>query len=165
MRRLIGRLDSATGSVWSYGLLMAVVATPIALAVAELSMAVLSVLHIDPTPFQRHLFKSNTIFNTVLIVALLVPALKTLLIAGTMALVKRRESRMPKIALVSAIVWGALHGMSSPLSFLPTTLLFFGFTYGYLLWRQKSFKLAYLAAFIPHVLNNSLVLVLSFIWP
>lgn len=89
-------------------------------------------------------------------VVLVAPVLETFLIAWTTGRVKTPEQKTRKIVLISAVVWGALHAVHGLLEFLPTTWAFLCMTYAFVLWRRKSLKHAYIAALIPHVINNAL---------
>ena len=158
MQRLIARLTSTTGSVWTYGLLMAVVAISISLAIESLSTAILHALQIDPSRFVRAPLEVTPL--RILSAVLVAPVVETFFIAWTTGLVKNPEQKMLKIAVVSAIVWGALHATRGLLEFLPTAWDFFCMTYAFVLWRRKSLKHAYIVALIPHVLNNTLAIAL-----
>jgi len=154
MKRLIARLTSNAGSVWTYGLLMAVVTISISFAIEALSQAILESLQIDPKRFLRAPFELTPV--RLLDVVLVTPVLETFLIAWTTGLVENPEQKTRKIVMISAVVWGALHATRGLLEFLPTTWAFFCMTYAFVLWRRRSLKHAYIAALIPHVLNNAL---------
>ena len=66
------------------------------------------------------------------------------------------------ICVSSALVWAGLHGLLNPLSFIGTIFSFFIFTHSYLVWKKHSFKKAYLAAALPHVIVNTAVVVSGF---
>ncbi len=66
------------------------------------------------------------------------------------------------ICVSSALVWAGLHGLLNPLSSIGTIFSFFIFTHSYLVWKKHSFKRAYLAAALPHVMVNTAVVVLGF---
>jgi hypothetical protein len=64
------------------------------------------------------------------------------------------------LAAVSALVWGILHAMQSPIRLIPSSWSFFIFSCAFLGWRKHSYQKAFVAAVIPHsLLNLSLFLV------
>ena len=59
------------------------------------------------------------------------------------------------VAVASGILWGMGHAAFGLLWFFGPAWIFFVLTCSYIAWREKSFKHAYFAALIPHVLNNA----------
>jgi len=92
MQRLIARLTSTTGSVWTYGLLMAVVAISISLAIESLSTAILHALQIDPSRFVRAPLEVTPL--RILSAVLVAPVVETFFIAWTTGLVKSPEQKL-----------------------------------------------------------------------
>lgn len=62
----------------------------------------------------------------------------------------------------SAFLWAVLHGLITPLGFFGTIWSFFVFGWGYLLWRRRSARHAFIAAAVPHAIVN--VMVLGLLW-
>lgn len=88
---------------------------------------------------------------------LFAPAVETLLLAGTLALMPRRWS-IPSRALVAGVAWGLLHGLAAPFWFVGTWFPFFVFSCCWMTWRQRSFRHAFAAAALPHALQNLVAL-------
>jgi len=84
---------------------------------------------------------------------------ETLLMIGLLALVPSRWGIVCR-SVISAVVWGGLHALSTPFWFFGSVFGFFVFSYSYLVWRKKSFKYGFAAAAIPHALNNLIVFVI-----
>jgi hypothetical protein len=86
------------------------------------------------------------------------PVLETLLLAFLMGILSRMFKRDIVIVTLSAVIWGALHGISGPLLFLPTAWAFFVFSSAFLVWKRKSIRAGLIAAAIPHALLNSMAM-------
>jgi membrane protease YdiL (CAAX protease family) len=82
------------------------------------------------------------------------PLVETLLLAGLIRALSSLTANTPLIAVVSALLWGALHATRGPLWFFGTAWSFFVFSCVFLAWRRVSFKRAYTVALVPHVLIN-----------
>ena len=89
------------------------------------------------------------------------PVLETFALAGLVWLLSHRWSNPLVISGLSALSWGLLHGALAWPSFFSATACFFLFTLAYLAWRPKSFWHAYLAAMVPHLVNNLVLISLS----
>ncbi|WP_139169538.1 CPBP family glutamic-type intramembrane protease [Microbulbifer yueqingensis] len=64
--------------------------------------------------------------------------------------------------MVSAVVWGFVHGLIEPVKFVGTIWSFFIFSFSYLWWLEVSKKKAFIAGLLPHVaINIVVVLMLS----
>jgi len=89
---------------------------------------------------------------------LFAPLVETLLLAGVLRLLSMLSANTPFIAAVSGLLWGALHATRAVLWFFGTAWSFFVFSCLYLAWRRVSFKHAYVAALVPHMLINITVM-------
>ena len=96
--------------------------------------------------------KIDSIFMLIIVV-IVAPLIETLILAVFFMLIPRRLG-LVKRAIISAILWGILHALSAPLWFIGVIFSFFVFSCGYLVWRQKSFACAFVAALLPHVFVN-----------
>ena len=67
-----------------------------------------------------------------------------------------------KVGIANTLLWAILHSLINPTSFLGSLWNFSVFSYGYLHWLSDSFKQAYLAALVPHVVLNSTIIILYF---
>lgn len=85
---------------------------------------------------------------------LVAPVVETLLLAALVSLLQRSIRSPVLIATVSAIVWGSLHALVEVFWFFGTVWSFFVFTCAYLAWRRDSFRSAFIAACVPHILIN-----------
>ena len=83
------------------------------------------------------------------------PVTETLALALLIVALSRLSQRTLFIAVVSAILWGSLHGTFGALWFFGTAWSFFVFSCAYLHWRKQSFGRAFLAASVPHALVNA----------
>ncbi len=85
------------------------------------------------------------------------PVFETLLLAFLINVLSNWiKARLP-IAAASALVWGGLHGLYAPIWFFGTVWAFFVFSCGFLVWRERSFGSAFVAAALPHALVNGTV--------
>lgn len=87
-------------------------------------------------------------------VVLFAPLVETLLLSGLLALLARWMQSPRRIAAVSALIWGGLHGSVAPMWFFGTVWAFFVFSYAYLAWRPRSYRHAFAAAALPHAMQN-----------
>jgi membrane protease YdiL (CAAX protease family) len=101
-------------------------------------------------------------WRMLLLVVVVAPLLETLLLAaGVWALGRVLRSRAV-VVLLSALAWGLLHGVQSPLWFFGTVWSFYVFSAGYVAWRRVSGGHAFAAAAVPHALINLTVMALLF---
>jgi membrane protease YdiL (CAAX protease family) len=82
------------------------------------------------------------------------PLFETLVLAGLIAILSIFIRKPLAIAIVSAVCWGLIHSLRSPIGFLGVTVGFFVLSYSYISWKKKSFFHGYIAALIPHAINN-----------
>lgn len=90
-------------------------------------------------------------------VVVLAPLLETLLLAALLELLGMALRSWVPIAAVSAIAWGLLHGLVTPLWFFGTVWSFFVFSAAYIAWRPQSIHRALVAAALPHAFINFVV--------
>jgi hypothetical protein len=82
------------------------------------------------------------------------PIVETFVLIGGIKLLEIISSRPVVLAMLSALVWGLLHGSFATLWFFGTVWSFFVFSSAYLAWRSRSFKAGFIAASMPHALVN-----------
>ena len=82
------------------------------------------------------------------------PIVETLLLSGLLAILSLMRRSVPTTAVISACIWGGLHGLVAPFWFVGTVFGFFVFSCAYLTWRPKSFRHAFAAAALPHAMQN-----------
>lgn len=87
------------------------------------------------------------------------PVVETYLLAFVLLVLLKLGCGRPFAAIVSALLWGALHATLGPLWFFGTVWSFFVFSCAFLGWRERSFKQAFAAAAVPHALINLVVMV------
>lgn len=92
-----------------------------------------------------------TIFGNLLFA----PLVETVLLIGLLKLLTRIGLREIIAVIVSAILWGALHGTLQPLRFFGTIWNFFVFGYSYFFWRPRLPNRGFAAAAIIHSLVNT----------
>lgn len=86
------------------------------------------------------------------------PLVETLLLIGLLKLLNRAGLNDRAACIVSALLWGLLHGLLHPMRFFGSIWSFAIFGAGYLAWRGKSPRSGFMAAAGPHVVVNSIVL-------
>lgn len=127
-----------------------------------LARAVASALGLDVaalSPPQRET-TLDQFFGAVVFAPVVETLLLMLLLRG-LVIVMRRPVR---VAAVSAVVWGVLHGLQGPLWFFGTAWSFYIFSASYQAWRPVSRRHAFAAAAVPHAAIN-LVAMLSLLLP
>ncbi|NKI68296.1 hypothetical protein GN109_02585 [Collimonas pratensis] len=88
------------------------------------------------------------------------PIAETFILAYMLTVLSSSSLRRIWVVVMAAICWGCFHAISGRLWFFGTVWSFFVFSCAYLVWRQVSFRKAFLAAALPHVLINSLMMML-----
>ena len=87
-------------------------------------------------------------------VVIFAPIVETLVLIGGIKILGNISRRPVVVAMMSALVWGLLHGSFGALWFFGTVWSFFVFSCAYLAWRCQSFKAGFIAASVPHALVN-----------
>lgn len=82
------------------------------------------------------------------------PVVETLLLGLLLKGLLLLTARPVLTAALSALFWGALHGIVAPLWFFGTVWSFFIFACAYLGWHRQSRRKAFIAAAVPHSLIN-----------
>ncbi|MBA3929886.1 MAG: hypothetical protein C0521_09920 [Xanthomonas sp.] len=91
---------------------------------------------------------------------LLAPLVETWLLSLTLWFLVRFEWSTLTTAALAGLVWGGFHALLAPFWFFGTFFGFFVYSCCYLVWRQRSYRHGFLAAALPHGLQNLLVVVL-----
>ena len=109
--------------------------------------------HIDVTRFTPPQTSTSVagFFGTVFFA----PIVETYILAVLITILSSFIQNKFHVAIVSGLLWGIGHAAFGLLWFFAPAWIFFVLTCSYMAWREKSFKHAYFAAFIPHALNNA----------
>lgn len=91
------------------------------------------------------------------------PIIETLLLALGLKVLSVMTSRTLLIVTASALAWGCLHATQGLMWLFGPSWSFFVFSCAYLAWRKKSFGKAFLAAAVPHALQNSAVMTIVYL--
>lgn len=89
------------------------------------------------------------------------PLVETFLLAVGLVVFTAMTRSIVVAAALSAVLWGGLHALISPLWFVAPAWGFYVFSICYLAWWPRSFRRGFTAALVPHVLNNGLVIVVG----
>jgi hypothetical protein len=100
--------------------------------------------------------------RSVFLIVIFGPIIETLILTWTVTVAMSANVSRRKIALVSGLVWGVLHGFYGILAFIPTAWGFFVFTSANLAWRSTSLKSSMYAAWFPHAVNNAVAMAIIF---
>jgi len=143
--------------LWLHCLLAFPLATVPALGLVLVGVAVLGVFGIEVPP--EGPVKIELTARDVSITVVVAPLVETFLLALGVAVLAVFLKRAVLVAAVSALLWGALHGLAAPFWFVGATWPFFVYSACFLAWCPGSFRRGLTAAFIPHALNNGAVIV------
>jgi membrane protease YdiL (CAAX protease family) len=133
----------------------------ITLAFAALSSAVQEVVHRSPevaeavAPMLRRRFDFGAVFVLLALVA--APLLETLLIATGASLARERGWSMRRTVVTAGVVFGLLHVTNGLLAIVPAACVFMVLTAAYVRWRPVALELALVAAALPHLATNAIV--------
>jgi hypothetical protein len=83
------------------------------------------------------------------------PIIETYLLILTLYILRSFKFDGVKLAIIAALFWGMLHGVQSRSWFFSPAWGFFILSIAYETWRLTTFKKAFAAAAIPHVLHNT----------
>ena len=93
------------------------------------------------------------LFVTLVIIG---PPLETLLMAGLLWLLSFIIKRQIGLAVISAVLWAAMHSLIAPTWGLGVVWPFFVFSCSYLTWRRRSWWRAILVTSCVHAFQNFL---------
>jgi len=94
--------------------------------------------------------------SSALLIVLLAPLFETFLLAVGIHVLQWLSKRKGFVVAVSAILWGIMHALGGVLAFVGTAWSFFVMSCGYLTWHERDPAKGFLAAAVPHLLNNAL---------
>lgn len=91
------------------------------------------------------------------------PVVETMLLIGLLKLLIRIGLREAVAIIVSAILWGALHGTLEPLRFFGSIWSFAVFGYSYFFWHHRQPNRGFVAASVAHGLVNAVATIFIFV--
>ena len=155
MSRMLDFLFEPTKPLWLY----CVKAVPLALLPSIALLFVVNRLStaagFDVSRYQPPDQQLNILH--VLAAIIFAPIVETLLLGVTLIFASALTDNKQKQAALSALMWGALHGLFGLMWFFGTAWAFFVFSSAYLAWKEHGFRSAFLAAAVPHGLINATV--------
>lgn len=101
--------------------------------------------------------KSEVDCKYFIIMVFLAPIVETIVLSLLIKLAAMVFARKVTICFISAVFFSTLHGMDEINHILGPFILFFVFSYSFVLWRTHSYRYAYISACVPHMLNNAFV--------
>ncbi len=90
----------------------------------------------------------------VFLLVIVSPVVETLMMSFVLFILSRFMKKKVTLAMVSAVLWGLLHGLDSPVWGVHVLWPFFVFSCAYLTWRQKSWFHAVWVTCCIHALQN-----------
>jgi len=99
-------------------------------------------------------------FNQVLGIGVVWPATETVILITFLNILFKSRLTKHQCCIVSAFLWGLLHGLFVPIKFLTASWTFYIFSISYWLWKKHGCKKAFIAATLPHIILNSTSLIL-----
>jgi hypothetical protein len=148
--------------LWRYCLVIFPLALLPSVGLLALADGLLQAVSVDLTPLESRLSKPSD-FGELIASVVFAPVVETFILAIVLTWLQRATSNIVRVAVISAVLWGAVHGISGLLAYgtpgllwsLGTVWNFFVFSCGFIGWRAHSFWQAYAAAAVPHVLINA----------
>jgi hypothetical protein len=105
----------------------------------------------------------NLTLNQVLGVGVVWPVIETAILTTFLHVLFKSKLTEHQCCIVSALLWGVLHGLLVPMKFLTASWTFYIFSISFWLWKKRGYKKAFIAAALPHIILNSAALVLMFL--
>lgn len=152
LKQLLNYLLTPADPLWRYCLFALALALIPSIILFSVVYGILIIAGIDISAIKPpgRSATPDQLFGTILFA----PIVETLLLALGIRILCRFISGAVGVAMISALIWGLLHGMLAPLWFFGTVWSFFVFSCAYLAWRQRSFWHGFSAAALPHSLIN-----------
>ena len=121
-----------------------------AIFLSSLVSVLINIFDSKHSPLQAHDLSWITFWLGVIFT----PVVETFLLIFTLYILRGFNIQGFKLAIIAAIFWGTLHATESWSRFFAPAWIFFIYATAYETWRLTSFRKAYFAAAIPHILNN-----------
>lgn len=147
--------------LWLYSLLIWPLATLPSIALYQVAKTGFALAGLDPARFSPP--SESLSFGGIIGTIIIAPVVETFVLALLLAILSSFVSTRLRIAIIAAVLSGLAHGLFGLLWFFGTVWSFFVLSCAYLAWREKGFKYAYIAALVPHVLNNGIATLIIFI--
>jgi hypothetical protein len=93
-------------------------------------------------------------FNHVLVIGVVWPAIETVILITFLNILFKSRLSKHQCCIISAVLWGFLHGLFAPIKFLTALWTFYIFSISYCLWKKHGNKKAFIAAALPHIILN-----------
>ncbi len=100
----------------------------------------------------------TNVYIDILGAVILGPIIETYILIKLLSFIRIYESRNFRVCILAGIIFGVFHGLFGVVWFFGPCWLFMVFSYNYLIWEVRDFKLAFWAACIPHMLHNGFAL-------
>lgn len=144
--------------LWRYALAMSLLAAPLSFLLLYLAVKCCELFGVDVDRLLPRFPESK---SYMLVTACIIgPIIETLLLALVVFILSNVFERRMVAAACSALLWGALHGFRAPLWFFGTAWSFYVFSAAFLARRHESFRAAFAAAAVPHMIQNLSVVAL-----
>jgi membrane protease YdiL (CAAX protease family) len=156
MRGPLGRFflgEPENLSPWRYGLRAYPMALIPSFIILGIVLVVLKLAGIDPFTLKLPPAPRRTI-GGLFVLVVFAPVFETFLLAFVLNILTNWIKPRLVCAAISAVFWGAIHGLSAPIWFFGTVWSFFVFSCAFLAWKERSFWAAFAAASLPHALIN-----------
>ncbi len=158
MKALLSFLLQPRWPLWRYCLVAFPIACLPSVALVSGAVLLLEVSGIDTKEFRAP--NRFLTFREFLGMVVFAPLAETALLMGLIEGLLKLSKRPVFIAIVCGLLWGAAHAFFGLLWFVGPTWAFFVFSCAYLGWRQRSPRQGFVAAAVPHALNNLAALAL-----
>ncbi|OIQ64651.1 hypothetical protein GALL_537960 [mine drainage metagenome] len=150
-------------SFWLYSLGTALLALSPTLLAMGLQLVVNLMNHVNPMAVGGAYLRPGAM--EILGNVLLAPLAETAVLALAVTLLRSRIHSALAVSLLWAIVWGLVHVyLQGWFKFLPAVWGFFFFTRAYQVWREHSLPKGFAAALLPHMLVNTALLAVVFVY-
>lgn len=96
-------------------------------------------------------------------VAIMGPIVETAILSVFLLILFKSKLTPYQCCILSAFLWGTLHGAIAPVKFLTASWTFFIFSISFWLWKKNGYTQSFLAAALPHIILNSIGYFLIFV--
>lgn len=143
-------------SWWRYCLLISALAIPISIFLTYACEYITHLIGFYPKAYMSTVNQNGNALNSFGIVEAVIisPIIETFLLALLIKIVSFFIKKNIYIATLSAVIWGAVHGLFGLVWFFGPAWGFFILSCGYLGWEKKGFWRAFSICLVPHIFNN-----------
>jgi hypothetical protein len=130
-------------------------------AAGGVALSVLAIMVLNMPPRQAQAINAGNVLWNILISSGPSALIETWLVTVVVGLLRYASKSVAKVSVITGLLGGAMHGIAAPVWFFGSVVAFFVFAFMYQVWGgEEHYSRGFLAAYLPHAMNNALVYLL-----